>query len=98
MIAILWTYEVKPEARERFEAVYRSSGDWAELFGRSDGYLGTELFRGPEGAYLTVDRWRAEADFEAFLAVHRTDYEALDRTTEGWTLAERKIGVWEAVE
>jgi heme-degrading monooxygenase HmoA len=98
VIAILWTYDVKPEARERFEEVYGPSGQWAELFGRAEGYLGTEPFRGPEGAYLTIDRWRAEADFAAFMGAHRANYEALDRTTEGWTLAQRKIGVWEAVE
>ncbi len=97
MIAILWRYRVKPEAREAFESAYSSSGSWAKLFGRSAYYLGTELLRGEAGTYLTIDRWRSESDFHAFLALHRADYEALDRAAEGWTLEERNIGLWQCV-
>jgi hypothetical protein len=45
-------------------------------------------------AYLTIDRWRSEADFTAFLAEHRADYDALDAATEGWTEEEVRLGVW----
>lgn len=95
MIAILWTYKVRPEYRTAFEATYGSDGDWAKLFARQDGWLGTELLRGTDDEYLTIDRWRMQADFDAFLAAHRADYEALDRATEGWTMEETRIGVWE---
>jgi hypothetical protein len=44
---------------------------------------------------MTIDRWRSVADFEAFLAAWRADYEALDRSTEGWTIEEERIGLWE---
>ena len=94
MIAILWTYRVKPEAQAEFEAAYGPAGDWARLFARQDGYLGTELLRGEDGAWLTIDRWRDLADFDAFLAAHRDAYEALDRATESWTTEERRIGVF----
>ena len=94
MIAIIWTYRVKPETQAEFEAAYGPDGDWARLFARQQGYLGTELLRGEDGAWLTIDRWRHQADFDAFLAAHRSDYDALDRATEGWTLEERRIGVW----
>jgi len=97
MIAILWSYEVRPEARDAFERAYGLEGDWAALFGRAAGYLGTELLRGAGNAYLTIDRWRGEADFEAFMAAHRADYQALDRATEGWTTEERRLGVWHAL-
>ena len=45
--------------------------------------------------YLTIDRWRSEADFADFMAAHRADYEDLDAATEGWTEEEVKLGVWE---
>ena len=97
MLAILWRYQVRPEALAAFDRAYGPDGDWALLFGRAEGYLGTELYRGPGGARLTIDRWRGEADFDAFMSAHRVDYEALDRATEGWTLEERRLGAWQAV-
>lgn len=98
MIAILWSYDVRPEALQAFERAYRPDGAWAALFRRSAGYLGTELLRGPGGAFLTVDRWRSQADFHAFMAEHGAEYEALDRATEGWTSEERRLGTWESVD
>ena len=96
-IAILWRYVVRPEARADFERVYAPAGRWSALFARAEGYLGTELYRGPADTYLTIDRWRTEADFTAFLTAYREEYEALDRETEGWTMGEVKLGVWEEV-
>ena len=97
MIAIIWRYEVRDEHRAEFEATYGPQGDWARMFARTEGYLGTELMRAEDGAYATVDRWRRQADFEAFIAEHRADYEALDRVTEAWTVREEKIGLFEVM-
>ena len=92
MLAIVWTYEVLPECIADFERAYASDGDWAALFSKHEGFLGVQLFRGRAGLYLTVDNWRSEEDFEAFLAQQRPAYEALDRSTEGWSRAERLVG------
>ena len=96
MIAILWSFQVRPEASDAFERTYGPEGEWAVLFRRAGGYLGTELLRGPDGAWLTIDRWRSQGDFDAFMAANRADYEALDRATQGWTSEERRLGTWEA--
>lgn len=97
MIAILWTYEVRPEAADAFERACGPTGDWAALFGRAAGYLGTELPRGPGTGYLTIDRWRTSAHFDAFMAVNRAGYDALDRATRSWTTEERRLGAWDSV-
>jgi heme-degrading monooxygenase HmoA len=97
MIALVWRYEVREEARAAFEATYAPTGAWAQLFARGEGYRGTELFRAEDGSYLTLDIWRSHADFEAFLDAHRADYEALDRSTESWTAAEHRIGEFEVM-
>jgi hypothetical protein len=95
MIAILWSFKIRPEALGPFERAYGPEGDWAALFRRSPFYLGTELLSGGDGAFLTIDRWRSKADFDAFMAANRADYDALDKATEGWTLEERRLGLWE---
>ena len=98
MIAVVWRYEVLEEARPAFEATYAPTGAWAQLFARAAGFKGTELFKAEDGSYLTLDIWRARADFEAFMAAHRTEYEALDRSTETWTSAEHRIGEFEVMD
>jgi heme-degrading monooxygenase HmoA len=97
MHALIWRYEVKDEARPAFEATYGPTGAWAQLFARSAGFRGTELMRADDGSYLTLDVWRSRADFDAFLSDHRADYEALDRSTEGWTTSEIRLGEYEVM-
>jgi heme-degrading monooxygenase HmoA len=98
VIAILWRYKVRPERVADFERVYDASGDWAKLFARASGYLGTELLRDGEGSYLTIDRWHARGDFDNFLTAHRADYEALDKICDGWTIKEERLGIFEALD
>ena len=98
MIALIWRYEVLEEARPAFEATYAPTGAWAQLFARAEGFKGTELLKAEDGSYLTLDVWRSRDDFEAFLAVHGADYEALDRSTEGWTATEHRIGEFEVLD
>ena len=97
MIAFIWRYEVKDEARAAFEATYGPTGDWAQLFARAEGFRGTELFRADDGSYLTLDVWGSREAFDAFMAAHGQDYEALDRSTEGWTRSEHRIGAYEVL-
>jgi heme-degrading monooxygenase HmoA len=98
MIAILWRFEVLDAHRAQFEAAYGPTGDWARLFARSGGFRGTELMRAEDGSYLTLDVWRAKADFDAFLAEHRADYDALDADTQSWTRAEHRLGDYQVLE
>jgi len=90
---ILWEFRVRPGSEPAFEAAYGPEGDWAVLFRRAPGYLGTELLRAPEaGRYVTIDRWLSSAAFEAFREVHRADYDDLDRRCAGLTLEETPLG------
>jgi heme-degrading monooxygenase HmoA len=95
MIAILWTYRVKPECQAIFEAIYSSEGEWAQLFRQAPGYRGTELFRQVEAKYATIDRWSQGADFERFKEQFRTAYDALDKRCEALTLEEKLVGQFE---
>ena len=98
MIAIIWRFEIREEHRAAFESTYGPKGEWARLFARSGGFRGTELMRAHDGSYLTMDVWRAKADFDAFIADHRADYDALDRKTEPWTRAEHRLGEFQVME
>jgi len=76
-----WRFRPAAGRQREFELAYGPDGDWARLFRLGDGYLGTELVKlAPAGdRYLTIDRWRSEADWQRFLEQHGAAYHELDR-------------------
>lgn len=97
---IVWSFSPQPGLRKEFEVAYGPKGSWAELFHQSPDFLGTELLRDAkaEDRYLTVDRWRSRAAFDAFYEAKQRDYEILDRACELLTLSEARIGSFETVD
>jgi heme-degrading monooxygenase HmoA len=89
----VWEYEVPADAVPAFRAAYSAHGDWAELFGRAAGYVGTELYHDADrsGRLLTIDRWRTEQDWLAFRETFGVDYEALDARLDGLSATERSL-------
>jgi hypothetical protein len=64
------------------------------LFRTDPNHAETRLFRGTTriGVYLTADYWLSRKSYEEFLALRRSEYNALDAATEELTLSERHIG------
>lgn len=98
MYIILWEFRVPPDQRPQYEAAYGPDGPWAQLFRKASGFIGVELLRCTEraGRYVTVDRWRSRADFEAFKRAFGAEYAALDRQLEGIADSETRIGAFDA--
>jgi heme-degrading monooxygenase HmoA len=96
MFRILWKFRPAPGREAEFERAYAPQGPWAQLFGRAEGYLGTELLvdDAEPGAFFTLDSWRAREDFERFQSNWRAEYEELDRRLEGLAASEALIGRW----
>lgn len=95
---ILWEYEVRPDQIAEFEAFYGPEGSWARLFRSAKGYGGTDLFRdvARPTRFLTVDRWASPEAFDACLRDHREAYDRLDAEASAFTVAERRIGAFQA--
>jgi len=93
MFVRVWEYDVLPLHVDEFERAYRGDGAWAQLFGRVEGFVGTELFRSAEtpGRYLTVDRFLTEESWQDLRRDHATDYRSLDERCAGLTAAEREL-------
>lgn len=90
----LWEFRVAPEHQEEFARRYGSDGDWAQLFRRASGYVGTELLRdrADRGRFVTIDRWRDEASYRQFRLEFADGYAALDRDCDQLTISETLIG------
>lgn len=93
-ISVLWEFMVHPDHESEFRRCYGPKGEWARLFARAPGYLGTELLqdRLDPLRYLTIDRWRSEADYAAFREQFATDYAALDNRCAYLRVAENHVG------
>ena len=94
MYVLVWSFRSRVGSQLPFDKAYGPRGAWAQLFGTSPDYLGTELLRDSAGSgrYLTIDRWRSAAAHEAFLAERRGEYDALDRACESLTETEELVG------
>lgn len=93
MLVRVWRYDVPPGMRADFEREYGPDGAWAVLFGRCDGFAGTELFAdvARPGSYLTVDRFADDAAWRTFREQHGAEYEALGRRLEHLTTAQEEL-------
>ena len=89
--SIRFAYEVAPEARAEFEAVYGPDGQWAELFRTEADYVETTLERTGEGEYVVTDHWRSRASYERFLARNAERYRAMSRANERLYVSERLL-------
>lgn len=97
---VVWEFETRPEKVAEFERTYGPDGDWARLFRKSDGYLGTELLRDREraGTYVVLDRWASPEQYDSFKKSHAAEYAALDRRCEALTIRETPRGAFTALD
>ncbi len=93
MYVIVWKYEVPADNATDFCVAYGPDGDWARLFAKYDGFVGTELITTDEPRhYLTIDRWESAEAFDGYMNQHSDEYRRLDRKLEGLTLSEKLVG------
>lgn len=90
----IWEFEVAADKLPAFLRCYGPDGDWAALFRRAPGYLGTRLLRDQARPtrFVTVDRWRSVEAYEAFKKRFGAEYDVLDRYGEGLTVHEASLG------
>ena len=93
MFVRIWEYEVPEAHLDPFITAYAADGACAELFGRSRGYIGTELYRDrPSGGrFVTIDRWVDEMRWKSFLDEFQLAYQTLDIQLEGLASSERPL-------
>jgi heme-degrading monooxygenase HmoA len=96
---VLWRFRPLVGRESEFEHAYGPSGEWAQLFRRDDGYLGTELLRRSDDPrdYLALDRWISRAAYEAFRVRWSDEYWRLDHRLEALTEEETPLGAFEVI-
>ncbi|HTA52928.1 MAG TPA: antibiotic biosynthesis monooxygenase [Candidatus Acidoferrum sp.] len=97
MVRVVWEFVARPDRVGDFENYDASSGSWAGLFRRSEGFRGTALLRDAENAqrFLIIDSWENASAYRAMRERFRKEYVELDRVCEGFRESERRIGEFE---
>jgi heme-degrading monooxygenase HmoA len=96
MHVILWRFRVRPGREAEFEAAYGDDGTWARFFRSGSGFVSSELMRGTDGTYLTIDRWESRSSQQAFREAHAGRFAELDAAGEALTLEETLLAEVEA--
>lgn len=98
--AYVWEFEVAAESVAEFLRYYGADGEWARLFGRAEGYLGTSLLRDEANPlrFVTIDRWQSKQHHEAFLDEFLLEYNAMDEVCESLTISETSLGNFRQIE
>lgn len=98
MFARIWQFRVPTEMATEFRVIYGPDGDWAKLFRREAGFLGTELLHSTThpNIFLTIDRWDTVESWTAFLRAWGEEYAALDRRCKSLTVSEGEIGTFQS--
>jgi len=89
---ILWRFRPRPDREAAFVAAYGDDGAWAQFFRTGDGFLGSELLRGTDGVYLTVDRWASKEAYRTFADSESLRYAELDAACSALTIEETLLG------
>ena len=99
MFVILWKFAVKEGQETDFERVYGPEGDWVRLFGKGQGFVGTELLRSSDqpSEFVTADRWRSQGDFEKFRGHNLDAYKAVDEQCADFTHQETLLGMFNTI-
>ena len=98
--AYLWEFTVAADQVAEFEQVYGQAGPWVVLFRRATGFLGTHLLRDQTDPlrFITVDRWRAMSDYDAFRNAYARQYRELDLRCGRLTTRERSLGQYDEAD
>jgi heme-degrading monooxygenase HmoA len=92
MRVILWRYRARSGREHEFEAAYGAEGVWARFFENGEGYLGTELMHGTDGAYLLIDRWASAEAYRVFREANATRYAQIDAECPGLRIEQTPLG------
>jgi quinol monooxygenase YgiN len=100
MHSIIWVYRVVEAHCAAFVDAYSADGAWAQLFRRSDDYIGTELLndRRDPLRFITIDQWKSHGAFHQFKQRYQAEYDALDSACAEFTESEELIGGFATVQ
>jgi hypothetical protein len=100
VIAFVWEFDVKPERRGEFEAIYGAAGEWTALARRSRSYLGSTFLvdQNEPGRYLLTEYWSEMLVYEKHLEDLTDEVASLNARRDALVRGIRPLGVFSALD
>lgn len=100
MLLVLWEYDVRPEAVEEFESLYRADGAWGDLMRQGPGFVSITLWhdRRQPLRYVVADRWTSEPLYDDFIRRNTSAIDALNERSSATRTREHLIGRFDLEE
>ena len=100
MVAVVWQFDIRPEASDDFERLYGADGPWTKLSRRSRSYLGSSFLRdiGSENRYLLVEYWGEMMVYEKHLVDLSEQVKALEEQRARLVERMETVGVFTALD
>lgn len=100
MLLVLWEYDVRPDALDEFESLYRPDGAWGDLFRAAPGFVSITLWqdRARPHRYVVADRWTSEVLYEEFMRDRAADIAAMNERAARTRTREVALGRFDLKE
>jgi hypothetical protein len=100
VVAVVWQFDIRPEASTEFEHFYGADGSWTKLSRRSRSFLGSSFLRaiGSDTRYLLVEYWGEMVVYEKHLADFTEQVRALEEQRALLVERMETVGVFTALD
>jgi hypothetical protein len=100
VIALVWTFEIRPGTSEEFERFYGADGDWTAMSRRSRSFLGSSFLKdiASETRYILVEYWGEMVVYEKHVADFERLIEALQRERDRFVERVDALGVFNTLD
>lgn len=100
VVAVVWQFDIEPDASKDFERMYGADGTWTKLSRRSRSFLGSSFLRdiAVEHRYLLVEYWSEMVVYEKHLANVSEEVKALERQRTLLVARMESLGVFSALD
>src|SRR6478736_6507349 len=100
MVAVVWQFDIRPEAADDFERLYGADGEWTKLSRRSRSFLGSSFLKamGSDTRYLLVEYWGEMVVYEKHLVDFSDELEALEKARQRLVERMETVGVFTALD
>jgi len=100
VVAVVWQFDIRPEAANDFERLYGADSAWTKLSRRSRSFLGSSFLKamGSDTRYLLVEYWGEMVVYEKHLVDFSEKLNALEEQRALLVERMETVGVFTALD
>jgi len=100
VVAVVWQFDIRPGAADKFERLYGADGEWTKLSRQSRSFLGSSFLRDirTESRYLLVEYWGEMVVYEKHVADFSDELITLEQEREKLVDRMETVGVFTALD